>query len=108
MRCLNPACETFIPEYSEADGCTVCASCCTVVEENAIVSSVEFNESSGGGSATVVGTYVGAKCTKVRNGVRSEKWVVQDKQVTGHGICHFRTNEMVIEIERRVVRGIGH
>jgi len=67
MRCLNPACDNFIPEYSEPDGCTVCANCCTVVEENAIVSSVEFNESSGGGSATVVGTYVGANCTKVKS-----------------------------------------
>jgi hypothetical protein len=39
-----------------------------VLEENAIVSSVEFLEGSGGGASTVIGQFVGAEMTKVRRG----------------------------------------
>lgn len=39
-------------------------ACHTIVEENAIVSSVEFNENSAGGASTVVGQFVGPEMTK--------------------------------------------
>lgn len=53
-------------EFHEADGATICPVCCIIYEENAIVSSIEFNEGSGGGPSTVIGTYVGAQTTRVR------------------------------------------
>jgi hypothetical protein len=65
LRCPNPDCGSTDLEYSEPDGATICMSCHTIVEENAIVSSVEFNENAAGGASTVVGQFVGPEMTKV-------------------------------------------
>ncbi|GAB5033018.1 transcription factor [Nannochloropsis oceanica] len=64
LRCPNPDCRGIDLEYSEPDGATICMACHTIVEENAIVSSVEFNENSAGGASTVVGQFVGPEMTK--------------------------------------------
>lgn len=63
--CPNPDCRGTDLEYSEPDGATICMACHTIVEENAIVSSVEFNENNAGGASTVVGQFVGPEMTKV-------------------------------------------
>ena len=64
LRCPNPDCRGTDLEYSEPDGATICMACHTIVEENAIVSSVEFNENNAGGASTVVGQFVGPEMTK--------------------------------------------
>jgi transcription factor IIIB subunit 2 len=40
------------------DGNTVCSQCGLILEENTIISSIQFNENSSGG-ATVVGQFIG-------------------------------------------------
>jgi hypothetical protein len=54
-----------------------------VLEENAIVSSVEFLEGSGGGASTVIGQFVGAEMTKGTEGQHGEapstpQWIPRD------------------------------
>ncbi|CAM9806629.1 unnamed protein product [Chrysoparadoxa australica] len=60
MQCPSCGCKNI--DYNEAGGDAVCMECSTVVEENAIVSSIEFSEV--GGSSSVVGQYVSSTCSK--------------------------------------------
>jgi transcription factor IIIB subunit 2 len=60
MHC--PSCGSQEIETNDAGGDAVCVNCSTVVEENAIVSSIEFSEA--GGSSSVIGQYVSPTCTK--------------------------------------------
>lgn len=55
MQC--PSCSCNEIEYNDASGEAVCINCGTVLEENGIVSSIEFAESASG-SASVIGQYV--------------------------------------------------
>jgi transcription factor IIIB subunit 2 len=54
-------------EHHEASGASVCTDCGVVVEENAIVSSVEFVEGAGG-SSSMVGQFVSATSSKAYTG----------------------------------------
>ena len=57
VNCPECACPDIA--HHEATGESVCVNCGTVLEENGIVSSIEFAES-GAGSASVIGQYVSA------------------------------------------------
>jgi transcription factor IIIB subunit 2 len=61
MTCPN--CGSSAIENHEASGATICTECGVVVEENAIVSSIEFVEGAGG-SSNMVGQYVSATSSK--------------------------------------------
>ena len=63
MECPN--CKSRDLDLNEAGGNLACVSCGTVVEENTIVSSVEFQES--GDRSHVMGQFVSANCTKPYN-----------------------------------------
>ncbi len=58
-----PSCGSTEIEQHEASGASICVACGVVVEENAIVSSVEFSEGAGG-TASLVGQYVGPNGSK--------------------------------------------
>lgn len=62
MEC--PSCGSRDIEIHDSSGDAICVSCGTVLEENAIVSSVEFQES--GDRSTVIGQFVASNCSKVR------------------------------------------
>ena len=61
MKC--PHCSSQDIEFHDSSGDAVCAACGTVLEENSIVSSLEFFES--GDRTNVVGQFVGATSSKV-------------------------------------------
>jgi len=63
MECPN--CKSKDLDLNEAGGNLACVSCGTVVEENTIVSSVEFQES--GDRSHVMGQFVSANCSKPYN-----------------------------------------
>ena len=60
MQC--PSCGSRDIDFDDAGGKAVCTQCSAVIEENTIVSSIEFSES--GGSSSVIGQFVSATCTK--------------------------------------------
>jgi len=64
---MCPNCGGHDIEAHDASGASVCTSCGVVVEENAIVSSVEFVENSGG-SSSMVGQFVSATSSKAYTG----------------------------------------
>ncbi|OQR82741.1 transcription factor IIIB [Achlya hypogyna] len=61
-RLVCPTCQCTEIDTHDASGEAVCVSCGTVVEENTIVSSVEFSES--GGAHSVMGQFVSGTATK--------------------------------------------
>ncbi|KAL7553065.1 hypothetical protein ACHAWF_016323 [Thalassiosira exigua] len=61
LRCPN--CNSAAIESLGPSGSSVCTDCGIIVEENAIVSSVEFVEGAGG-SSSMVGQFVGANSTR--------------------------------------------
>lgn len=63
MEC--PTCGSHEIELIESSGHAVCIQCGTVLEENTIVSSVEFQES--GDRSHVIGQFVSATSSKVGN-----------------------------------------
>lgn len=66
-RLLCPNCGSREIEQHDASGASVCTECGVVVEENAIVSSVEFAEGAGGASS-MVGQFVSASSSKAYTG----------------------------------------
>jgi transcription initiation factor TFIIIB Brf1 subunit/transcription initiation factor TFIIB len=62
MTLVCPVCNSRDIDFSEASGHSACMACGTVVEENTIVSSIEFQES--GDRSSVVGQFVSATCSK--------------------------------------------
>lgn len=58
-----PNCGSTEIEQHEASGASICVSCGVVVEENAIVSSVEFSEGAGG-TSSLIGQFVGPNGSK--------------------------------------------
>lgn len=62
MSLVCPVCNSRDIDFSEASGHSACMACGTVVEENTIVSSIEFQES--GDRSSVVGQFVSATCSK--------------------------------------------
>lgn len=62
-----PNCGSFNIEHHDAGGETVCTDCGVVVEENAIVSAIEFVEGAGG-SSSMVGQFVSASSSKAYTG----------------------------------------
>lgn len=60
---ICPNCGGRAIEHHEASGASICTECGIVVEENAIVSSVEFIEGAGG-SSSMVGQFVSASSSK--------------------------------------------
>lgn len=63
MSTLCPNCGAKEIYQHEASGASICVECGVVVEENAIVSSVEFSEGAGGQSS-LIGQFVGANGSK--------------------------------------------
>ena len=63
MQCPN--CGGKDIDLNEANGSAACVACGTVVEENTIVSTIEFQES--GDRSHVVGQFVSANCSKPYN-----------------------------------------
>jgi hypothetical protein len=61
LRCPN--CGSCEIELHEASGASICTECGVVVEENALVSSVEFVEGAGG-SSSMIGQFVSASSSK--------------------------------------------
>ncbi|EQC32046.1 hypothetical protein SDRG_10244 [Saprolegnia diclina VS20] len=61
-RLVCPTCQCTEIDVYDASGEAVCVSCGTVVEENTIVSSVEFSES--GGAHSVMGQFVSGSASK--------------------------------------------
>lgn len=57
-----PNCSSKDIDYDEKSGSAVCTVCGVVVEENAIVSSIEFSEA--GGTSQVIGQFVSQSMTK--------------------------------------------
>jgi len=66
-RLLCPNCGSKEIEQHDASGASICTDCGVVVEENAIVSSVEFVEGAGGASS-MVGQFVSATSSKAYTG----------------------------------------
>ena len=66
---ICPNCGSTDIEQHEASGASICTDCAVVVEENAIVSSVEFVEGAGG-SASAVGQFVSATSSKAYGSAR--------------------------------------
>uniref|UniRef100_A0A7S3HIT3 B-related factor 1 n=1 Tax=Spumella elongata TaxID=89044 RepID=A0A7S3HIT3_9STRA len=66
MKC--PKCSSRDIDFQESIGQSICVNCGTVVEENAIVSSIEFQES--GDRSHVVGQYISASASKPYSGGR--------------------------------------
>jgi transcription factor IIIB subunit 2 len=64
-----PNCGSKEIEHHEPSGASICTDCGVVVEENAIVSSVEFVEGAGG-SSSMVGQFVSATASKAYTGAR--------------------------------------
>ena len=64
---ICPDCGSRDVEQQDASGASVCTECGVVVEENAIVSSVEFIEGAGG-AATMVGKFVSGSSSKAFTG----------------------------------------
>ena len=64
---ICPDCGSRDVEHQDASGASVCTECGVVVEENAIVSSVEFVEGAGG-AATMVGKFVSGSSSKAFTG----------------------------------------
>jgi transcription factor IIIB subunit 2 len=62
-----PNCGSHAIEQHGASGASVCTDCGVVVEENAIVSSVEFAEGAGGASS-MIGQFVSATSSKAYTG----------------------------------------
>jgi len=62
MKCTQ--CFSTDIEFYESAGHAACVQCGMVLEENTIVSSVEFQES--GDRSSVVGQFVSASCSKVK------------------------------------------
>lgn len=62
MVLICPGCKSADIDFQEQSGHSACVSCGIVVEENTIVSSIEFQES--GERSHVVGQYVSASCSK--------------------------------------------
>mmetsp|Transcript_13063 Transcript_13063/g.21615 ORF Transcript_13063/g.21615 Transcript_13063/m.21615 type:complete len:636 (-) Transcript_13063:136-2043(-) len=62
-----PSCGSKEIEKHDASGASICTDCGVVVEENAIVSSVEFVEGAGGASS-MVGQFVSATSSKAYTG----------------------------------------
>lgn len=60
-----PLCGSGDIDWNEASGHSACMECGCVVEENAIVSSIEFQET--GERSSVIGQYVSATCSKPYN-----------------------------------------
>ncbi|KAL7681929.1 putative transcription factor TFIIB, brf1, TBP-binding domain, Cyclin-like superfamily [Plasmopara halstedii] len=60
---ICPTCSCTEIDVVDVSGDAVCVSCGTILEENNIVSSVEFQES-GGGAHSVVGQFVSATASK--------------------------------------------
>eukprot|EP01035_Chromulina_nebulosa_P036256 gene36256-48820_t len=60
MRCQN--CGSRDIDFQESGGQSVCVNCGTVLEENTLTASIEFQES--GDRSHVVGQFVSANCTK--------------------------------------------
>ncbi|KAJ0392972.1 hypothetical protein P43SY_009106 [Pythium insidiosum] len=60
---ICPTCSCTEIDIVDVSGEAVCVSCGTIIEENNIVSSIEFHESSGG-AHSVVGQFVSASATK--------------------------------------------
>jgi transcription factor IIIB 90 kDa subunit len=63
-----PNCGGRAIEQHEASGASICTDCGVVVEENAIVSSVEFMEGANGGHSSMVGQFVSATSSKAYTG----------------------------------------
>jgi transcription factor IIIB subunit 2 len=61
-----PSCGSTEIENHAASGASICVVCGVVVEENAIVSSVEFMEGAGG-TSSMMGQYVGPNGSKPFN-----------------------------------------
>ena len=64
---ICPNCGSREIEQHDASGASVCTECGVVVEENAIVSSIEFVEGAGGASS-MVGQFVSATSSKAYTG----------------------------------------
>ena len=60
-------CKSTIIDKDESSGTTTCTGCGAVLEENCIVSSVQFSETGNGGTA-IIGQFVSATCTKPFSG----------------------------------------
>mmetsp|Transcript_40077 Transcript_40077/g.96767 ORF Transcript_40077/g.96767 Transcript_40077/m.96767 type:complete len:644 (-) Transcript_40077:268-2199(-) len=69
-RPLCPGCGSEQIEAHEASGAMVCTDCGCILEENAIVSAVEFVEGQGGASS-MVGQFVSATSSKAYTGSRA-------------------------------------
>ncbi|EEC43507.1 predicted protein [Phaeodactylum tricornutum CCAP 1055/1] len=67
MSIFCPNCGSTSIEQHDASGASVCTECGVVVEENAIVSAVEFVEGAGGASS-MVGQFVSATSSKAYTG----------------------------------------
>lgn len=63
MATICPTCSCTEIDVVDVSGEAVCVSCGTIIEENNIVSSIEFHES-GGGAHSVVGQFVSASASK--------------------------------------------
>ena len=68
-----PNCGSKAIDHHEASGESICTVCGVVVEENAIVSSVEFVEGAGGASS-MVGQFVSATSSKAYTGGRGGRY----------------------------------
>lgn len=69
LKLICPNCGSTDIEQHEASGASICTDCAVVVEENAIVSSVEFVEGAGG-AASAVGQFVSATSSKAYGSAR--------------------------------------
>ncbi|KAJ1417917.1 cyclin-like protein, partial [Ochromonadaceae sp. CCMP2298] len=61
-----PKCGSRDIDFQESSGQSICVSCGTALEENTIVSSIEFQES--GDRSHVIGQYISATCSKPYSG----------------------------------------
>jgi transcription initiation factor TFIIIB Brf1 subunit/transcription initiation factor TFIIB len=76
-----PQCGSEDIRHNDATGDAVCTNCGTVLEENLIVSTVEFTDNSAGGSS-VVGQFVSSSCTKAFVSTNMHGYNKESREIT--------------------------
>jgi transcription factor IIIB subunit 2 len=79
ISCPQCGCEDI--RSNDATGDAVCTNCGTVLEENLIVSTVEFTDNAAGGSS-VVGQFVSSSCTKAFVSTNMHGYNKESREIT--------------------------
>ena len=94
MQC--PACGSQDIDYNDAGGESLCTNCGCVLEENTIVSSIEFAENTNGASS-VIGQFVSATSTQP----------FRSRRAGGYGYSGREPREVTLNKGRRNISNVA-